>query len=120
MECNIPSPFLKVGSTPEIEYVKRVLSQMAIYAHRTQCSAAMWHGCYLKALTHLAKMQSSSFMLIDNHRKEAEEFKEDFLEEKDFVHRALDFVFDYMIVTTSFNLSVGQIVTALGDGVIPA
>src|SRR5579872_5982852 len=118
MECNIPSPSIKAGSTPEIEYMKHVLSQMAIYAHRTQCSAAMWYGCYLKALTHLAKMQSSSFTLIDNCCKEVEEIEEDFLEEKDFVRGALDFIFDYMIVNTSFNLSIGQIVTALGDSVI--
>src|SRR5579872_4331921 len=109
MECNIPSPSIKAGSTPEIEYVKCVLSQMAIYAHRTQCSAAMWHGHYLKALTHLAKMQSSSFTLIDNHHKEAEEIEEDFLEEKDFVQGALDFIFAFMIANTSCNLSKRQI-----------
>src|SRR5579872_2385006 len=120
MECNIPSPLIKAGSTPEIEYIKCVLSQTAIYAHRTQCSAAMWHGCYLKCLVHLAKMQSSSFALIDNRRKDLDELEEDFLEEKDFTRGALDFVFDYMIVNMSFNLSIGQIVTALGDGVIPA
>src|SRR5579872_4715489 len=119
MECNIPSPSIKAGSTPEIEYVKHVLSQMAIYAHRTQCSAAMWHGRYLKCLVHLAKMQSSSFALINNHHKDLDELKEDFLEEKDFTQGALDFVFDYMIVNMSFNLSIGQIVAALGDGVIP-
>src|ERR1700757_3259912 len=100
MECNIPSPSIKMGSTPEIEYVKHVLSQTAIYAHRTQCSATMWHGRYLKALTHLAKMQSSSFTMIDNRHKEAEEIEEDFLE-KDFVRGALDFIFDYMIVNPS-------------------
>src|SRR5579872_3869335 len=120
MECNIPPPSIKVGSTLEIEYVKCALSQMAIYAHRTQCSAALWHGHYLKALTHLAKMQSSSFTMIDNCHKESEEIEEDFLEEKDFIQGALDFIFDYMIVNTSFNLSVGQIVAALGDGVIPS
>src|SRR5579872_5990852 len=111
MECNIPLPSIKAGSTPEIEYIKHVLSQTAIYAHRTQCSAAMWHGHYLKALVHLAKMQSLSFTLID--------LEEDFLDEKDFTHGALDFVFDSMIVNTSFNLSIGQIISALGDGVIP-
>src|SRR5579872_6224223 len=105
MECNIPSPSIKAGSTHEIEYVKCVLSQTAIYAHRTQCSAAMWHAHYLKVLTHLVKMQSSSFTLIDNCRKEAEEIEEGFLEEKDFIQGALDFIFDYMIVNTSFNLS---------------
>src|SRR5579872_7087826 len=120
MECNIPSPSIKVGSTPEIEYMKRILSQMAIYAHRTQCSAALWHRCYLKALTHLAKMQSSSFTMIDNHCKDAEEMEEDFLTEKDFVQGALDFVFDYMIVDTSFNLCSGQILAILGDSCIPA
>src|ERR1700757_1553605 len=120
MECNIPSPSIKAGSTPEIEYVKCVLSQTAIYAHRTQCSASMWHGHYLKCLVHLAKMQSSAFTLIDNRRKDLDELEEDFLDEKDFTRGALDFVFDYMIVNTSFNLSIGQIVAALGDGVIPS
>src|ERR1700757_246555 len=120
MECNIPSPSIKASSTPKIEYVKHVLSQMAIYAHRTQCSAAMWHGRYLKCLVHLAKMQSSAFTLIDNHCKDLDELEEDFLDEKDFTLGALDFVFDYMIVNTSFNLSIGQIVAALGDGVIPS
>src|SRR5579872_4566953 len=120
MECSIPSPSIKVGSTPEIEYVKCVLSQMAIYAHRTQCSAAMWHGRYLKCLVHLAKMQSSAFTLIDNHHKDLDELEEDFLDEKDFTRGALDFVFDYMIVNMSFNLSIGQIIAALGDGVIPS
>src|SRR5579872_7463600 len=120
MECNIPSPSIKAGSTPEIEYVKRVLAQTAIYAHRTQCSASMWHSRYLKCLVHLAKMQSSSFHLIDNRRKDLDEIEEEFLEEKDFTRGALDFIFDYMIVNTSFNLSAGQIITALGDGVIPA
>src|SRR5579872_3422896 len=120
MECSIPSPSIKVGSTPEIEYVKCVLSQMAIYAHRTQCSAAMWHGRYLKCLVHLAKMQSSAFTLIDNRRKDLDELEEEFLDEKDFTRGALDFIFDYMIVNTSFNLSIGQIVAALGDGVIPS
>ena len=120
MECNIPSPSIKAGSTPKIEYMKCILSQTAIYAHRTQYSATLWHGRYLKALTHLAKMQSSSFTLIDNHCKESEEIEEDFLKEKDFVRGALNFIFDYMIVNTSFNLSVGQIVAALGDGVIPS
>src|ERR1700757_2866055 len=119
MECNIPSPSIKAGSTPEIEYVKRVLLQTATYAHRTQCSAAMWHGRYLKCLVHLAKMQSSAFTLIDNRRKDLDELEEDFLEEKDFTRGALDFVFDYMIVNTSFNLAIGQVVAALGDGVIP-
>src|SRR5579872_2614124 len=119
MECNIPSPSIKAGSTPEIEYVKRVLLQTAIYAHRTQCSAAMWHGHYLKCLVHLAKMQSLAFTLIDNRRKDLDELEQDFLDEKDFTRGALDFVFDYMIVNTSFNLSIGQIVAALGDGVIP-
>src|SRR5579872_3237235 len=119
MECNIPSPSIKAGSTPEIEYIKHVLSQTAIYAHRTQCSAAMWHGRYLKCLVHLAKMQSSAFTLIDNRRKDLDELEEEFLDEKDFTRGALDFVFDYMIVNTSFNLAIGQVVTALGDGVIP-
>ena len=120
MECNIPSPSIKAGSTPEIEYVKRVLLQTATYAHRTQCSGAMWHTRYLKCLVHLAKMQSSAFTLIDNRRKDLEELEEEFLDEKDFTRGALDFVFDYMIVNTSFNLSIGQIVAALGDGVIPS
>src|SRR5579872_111595 len=120
MECNIPSPSIKAGSTPEIEYVKRVLSQTAIYAHRTQCSAAMWHARYLKCLVHLAKMQSSSFTLIDNCHKDVDELEEEFLDEKDFTRGALDFIFDYMIVNMSFNLSIGQIVAALRDGVIPA
>src|SRR5579872_3230613 len=120
MECNIPSPSIKTGSTPEIEYVKRVLSQTAIYAHRTQCSATIWHGHYLKCLVHLAKMQSSAFTLIDNRRKDLDELEEDFLDEKYFTRGVLDFVFDYMIVNTSFNLAIGQIVAALGDGVIPA
>jgi len=120
MECNIPSPSLKAGSTPELEYMKHILSQMAIYAHRTQCSSALWHGHYLKALTHLAKMQTSSFNMIDNCCIEMEELKEDFLKEKDFVQGALDFVFDYMIINTSFNLLVGQIVTCLGGGAIPS
>src|SRR5579872_6002712 len=120
MECNILSPSIKVGSTLEIEYMKCVLSQMAVYAHRTQCSDAMWHVHYLKALVHLAKMQPSSFTLINNHRKDMDELEEDFLDEKDFTHGALDFIFDYMIINTSFNLSIGQIVAALGDGVIPA
>jgi hypothetical protein len=120
MECNIPSPSIKTGSTPEIEYVKRVLSQTAVYAHRTQCSASMWHGRYLKCLVHLAKMQSSASTLIDNRRKDLEELEEEFLDEKDFTRGALDFVFDFMIVNTSFNLSIGQIVAALGDGVIPS
>src|SRR5579872_5134630 len=114
MECNIPSPSIKAGSTPEIEYIKRVLSQTTTYAHRTQCSAAMWHGRYLKALVHLAKMQSSSFTLINNRHKDLDEVKEEFLEEKDFTCGALDFIFDYMIVNTSFNLSIGQIIAALG------
>src|ERR1700757_4649496 len=120
MECNIPSPSIKAGSTPEIEYIKCVLSQTGIYAHRIQCSAAMWHGRYLKCLVHLAKMQSSAFTLIDNRRKDLDELEEDFLDEKDFTRGALDFVFDYMIVNTSFNLAIGQIVAALGDGVIPS
>src|SRR5579872_3400964 len=120
MECNIPSPSIKAGSTPEIEYVKHVLLQTATYAHRTQCSAAMWHGRYLKCLVHLARMQSSAFTLIDNCRKDLDELEEDFLDKKDFTRGALDFVFDYMIVNMSFNLSIGQIVAALGDGVIPA
>src|SRR5579872_396628 len=120
MECNIPLPSIKAGSTPEIEYMKCVLSQMATYAHRTQCSTAMWHVCYLKALVHLAKMQSSSFTLIDNRRKDLDELEEDFLDEKDFTQGALDFVFDYMIVNTSFNLSIGQIIAALGGGAIQA
>src|SRR5579872_2471884 len=119
MECNIPSPSIKAGSTPEIEYVKRVLSQMAIYAHRTRCSAAMWHGCYLKCLVHLAKMQSSAFTLIDNCRKDLDELEEEFLDEKDFIRGALDFVFDFMIANTSFNLVIEQIVASLGDGVVP-
>src|SRR6201993_192865 len=119
MECNIPSPSIKAGSTPEIEYVKHVLSQTATYAHRTQCSASMWHGHYLKCLVHLAKMQSSAFTLIDNRRKDLDELEEEFLDEKDFTRGALDFIFDYMIVNTSFNLAIGQVVTALGDGVIP-
>src|SRR6201993_1339592 len=119
MECNIPSPSIKAGSTPEIEYVKRVLLQTATYAHRTQCSAAMWHPRYLKCLVHLAKMQSSAFTLIDNRRKDLDELEEEFLDEKDFTRGALDFVFDYMIVNTSFNLAIGQVVAALGDGVIP-
>src|SRR5579872_2465340 len=98
MECNIPSPSIKAELTPEIEYVKCVLSQTAVYAHRTQCSAAMWHVCYLKALVHLARMQSSSFTLINNCCKDLDELEEDFLDEKDFTRRALDFIFDYMIV----------------------
>src|SRR5579872_3869808 len=93
---------------------------MAIYVHRTQCSATMWHGHYLKCLVHLARMQSSAFTLIDNCCKDLDELEEDFLDEKDFTRGALDFVFDYMIVNTSFNLSIGQIITALEDGVIPA
>src|SRR5579872_3838155 len=120
MECNIPLPSIKAGSTPEIEYMKCVLLQTAIYAHRTQCSATMWHGRYLKCLVHLAKMQSSAFTLIDNRRKDLDELKEDFLDEKDFTRGALDFIFDYMIVNTSFNLSIRQIIAALGDGVVPA
>jgi hypothetical protein len=85
MECNIPARSIKAGSTPEIEYVKHVLSQTAIYAHRTQCSASMWHGHYLKALTHLAKMQSSSFTMLDSCHVDIEEIEEDFLTEKAFV-----------------------------------
>src|SRR5579872_3926245 len=119
MECNIPSPSIKAGSTPEIEYVKRVLSQMAVYAHQTQCSTSMWHGRYLKCLVHLAKMQSSAFTLIDSRRKDLDELEEEFLDEKDFIWGALDFVFDFMIVNTSFNLAIEQTVAALGDGVIP-
>src|SRR6201993_3392081 len=119
MECNIPLPSIKTGSTPKIEYVKCVLSQTAIYAHRTQCSATMWHGCYLKCLVHLAKMQSSAFTLINNHCKDLDELEEDFLDEKDFTRGGLDFVFDYMIVNTSFNLAIGQVVAALGDGITP-
>src|SRR5579872_3528417 len=103
MECNILSPSLKVGSTPEIEYMKCVLSQTAIYAHRTQCSGALWHGHYLKALMHLAKMQSSPQVLIDNNCKDLEGLEDEFLVEKGFVHNTLDFIFDYMIINTSFN-----------------
>src|SRR5579872_3562875 len=77
MECNLPAPSIKTGSTPEIEYVKRVLLQTATYAHRTQCSAAMWHPHYLKCLVHLAKMQSSAFTLIDNRRKDLDELEEE-------------------------------------------
>src|SRR5579872_125170 len=119
MECNIPAPSIKTGSTPEIEYVKRVLLQTATYAHRTQCSAAMWHPRYLKCLVHLAKMQSSAFTLIDNRCKDLDELEEEFLDEKDFVRGALDFVFDFMIANTSFNLAIEQTIATLGDGVIP-
>jgi hypothetical protein len=120
MESNIPSATLKAGSTPKIEYIKLVLGQATTYTHRTQCNSALWHHRYPKAFVHLATMQSVGFNMMDTHQESLDEVSNHFKGEVGFVWKYLDYIFDYMIINTSFNLASGQILASLEDGVIPS
>src|SRR5579872_3466534 len=116
METNIPAAALLAGLTPEIKYIKHVLGQIVVYAHRAQCTAGLWHHQYPKAFVHLATMQNVVFDLIDLHQEEHENFFTHFVREFKFLRASLDYMFYCQILNTSINLRSGQIIQSLARG----
>ena len=103
MESNIPFPSLKAGSTAEIEYVKRVLSQTVQYAHRTQVSAVYWHKHYLKALSHLAQMNTTVLRQLEGRRLEHASLVEQSMEDRRNIYLHTDILYDMFLSQFAVN-----------------